>query len=547
MSGHDAPPTVGVSTGPATSLAYHTGTWRTERPVYVELSPPCSLACPSGEDIRGWLGSTQEGAEGFEAAWRRLVAANPLPAVMGRICYHPCQTACNRGSVDEEVGINAVERFLGDTALDEGWALPSPAASSRRRVLVVGSGPAGLSAAYHLRQLGHAVTIREAAAEPGGMMRYGIPAYRLPREILAAEIRRIVDTGVVLECSTPVTSLDEAQAEFDAVVLTMGAGVAHHVDIPAAAASHIVDAIDVLRDVASGKPPLLGRRVAVYGGGNTAMDAARTARRLGASDAVVVYRRTREQMPAHPTELDDAVGEGVRVQWLSTISAVDGPKVTIERMVLDEEGRPHGTGEYEELDADTVLLAVGQDADLTLLADVPDVGVTDGVVAVDPATLMTGRDGVFAAGDVSPGSRTATYAIGRGARAAKAVDAWLAARVLPAEPPAREATTDRLNTWYYSDAPKQHRPELEAARRVTGFEEVLAGLDAEHAVFEARRCLSCGSCFECDNCFGMCPDDAIRKLGPGMRYEIDYDYCKGCGICAAECPCGAIDMIPEVR
>ncbi|MDN4482337.1 NAD(P)-binding protein [Demequina lignilytica] len=547
MSGHDAPPTLGLSTGPATSLSYHTGTWRTERPVYVDLAPPCSLACPSGEDIRSWLGSTQEGEAGFETAWRRIVAANPLPAVMGRICYHPCQAACNRGEVDEEVGINAVERFLGDTALERGWALPVPTASSGRRVLVVGSGPAGLSAAYHLRQRGHEVTVREAAAEPGGMMRYGIPAYRLPRAVLAAEIRRIEATGVRIECGVRVDSLDDAQAEFDAVVLTVGAGVAHHVDIPAGAAAKIVDAIDVLRDVASGNAPLLGRRVAVYGGGNTAMDAARTARRLGASDAVVVYRRTREQMPAHPTELEDAVGEGVRVQWLSTISEVSGPTVTIERMELDESGRPVGTGVFEELDADTVMLAVGQEADLSLLSGVADVEVRDGVIAVDPGTLMTGRDGVFAAGDASPGSRTATFAIGRGARAAAAVDAWLASRVLPAEPAVREAEASRLNAWYYSDAPKQHRAELEAARRVTGFEEVLAGLDAEHAVFEARRCMSCGSCFECDNCFGMCPDDAIRKLGPGMRYEIDYDYCKGCGICAAECPCGAIDMIPEER
>ncbi|WP_084126465.1 NAD(P)-binding protein [Demequina sp. NBRC 110054] len=547
MTGHDAPPTHGLATGPATSLAYHTGTWRTERPVYVELQPPCSLNCPSGEDIRGWLGSTQEGDAGFEAAWRRIVAANPLPAVMGRICYHPCQAACNRGDLDEEVGINAVERFLGDTALAKGWALPAPAKATGRRVLVVGSGPAGLSAAYHLRQQGHEVIVREAAAEPGGMMRYGIPAYRLPRDVLAKEIRRIQDTGVAIECDTPVTDLDAVQAEFDAVVLTMGAGVAHHVDIPAGAASKIVDAIDVLRDVAAGKPPLLGRRVAVYGGGNTAMDAARTARRLGAQDAVVVYRRTKQQMPAHPTELDDAIGEGVRVQWLSTISQVEGPTITIEKMELDDEGRPHGTGEFEELDADTVMLAVGQDADLTLLDGVDDITVADGVVQVDSGTLMTGREGVFAAGDVSPGSRTATFAIGRGARAAKAVTAYLESRPLRPEPPQREATYDRLNTWYYSDAPKQHRSELEAARRVTGFEEVLSGLDAEHAVFEARRCMSCGSCFECDNCFGMCPDDAIKKLGPGQGFAIDYDYCKGCGICAAECPAGSIDMIPEVR
>lgn len=547
MTGHDAPPTHGLSTGPATSLAYHTGTWRTERPVYVELAPPCSLACPAGEDIRGWLGPTQEGEAGVEKAWRRIVAANPLPAVMGRICYHPCQSACNRGEVDEEVGINAVERFLGDTAIERGWGLPTPASATGRRVLVVGSGPAGLSAAYHLRQRGHGVVIREAAAEPGGMMRYGIPAYRLPRDVLAAEIRRIEATGVSIECGVRVADLEAAQADFDAVVLTVGAGVGHHVDIPAGAAARIVDAIDVLRGVAEGRPPLLGRRVAVYGGGNTAMDAARTARRLGAQDAVVVYRRSRAQMPAHPTELQDAIGEGVRVQWLSTIAEVDGPRLTIERMELDDEGRPHGTGEFEELDADAVLLAVGQDADLSLLEGASDIDVADGVVRVDLATMMTGRPGVFAAGDVSPGSRTATFAIGRGARAAVAVDAYLAGRVLPAEPAPREATADRLTPWYYSDAPQQHRTELAAARRVTGFEEVLAGLDAEHAVFEARRCLSCGSCFECDNCFGMCPDDAIRKLGPGLGYAIDYDYCKGCGICAEECPCGAIDMVPEVR
>lgn len=547
MSSHDAPPTHGLSTSPATSLAYHTGTWRTERPVYVELTPPCQLACPSGEDIRGWLGAAQEGAPGTEKAWRRIVNTNPFPAVMGRICYHPCQEGCNRGELDEEVGINAVERFLGDAALAAGWGLPAPTAATGRRVLVVGSGPAGLSTAYHLRRMGHEVTVREAAAEPGGMMRYGIPAYRLPRDVLAAEIQRIVDIGVAIECDTRVTDLEQAQREFDAVVLTVGAGIGHHVDIPAGAAAKIVDAIDVLRETAEGHPPMLGRKVAVYGGGNTAMDAARTAKRIGASDAVVVYRRTREQMPAHPTELDDAIGEGVRVQWLSTIAQVEGERLTIERMELDEDGRPHGTGEFEELDADAVVLAVGQDADLSLLEGAADIAVDDGVVSVDEGTMMTGRPGVFAAGDVSPGSRTATYAIGRGHRAARAVDRYLAGLPTLDEPPAREATYERLNTWYYSDAPKQHRATLEAARRVTGFEEVMQGLDAEHAVFEARRCMSCGSCFECDNCFGMCPDDAIKKLGPGLKFEIDYDYCKGCGICANECPAGSIDMIPEIK
>ena len=356
-----------------------------------------------------------------------------------------------------------------------------------------------------------------------------------------------IDLGAVRQGQPTGYDLDAAQAGFDAVVLAAGAGVGHHVDIPAGSAAKIIDAIDVLRDVASDAPPLLGRRVAVYGGGNTAMDAARVARRLGASDAVVVYRRTAEQMPAHATELADAVGEGVRVQWLSTITGIDGPKVTIEKMTLDETGRPQPTGVFEELAADAVLLAVGQDADLSLVEDATDIDVVDGVVAVDDAG-MTGRPGVFAAGDVSPGNRTATTAVGRGALVARAVDTWLSGGTPSAPPPVdRQAVAGRLNTWYYSDAPHQHRRVLEAARRVTGFEEVVQGLDAEHAVFEARRCMSCGSCFECDNCFGMCPDDSIIKLGPGLKYEIDYDYCKGCGICAHECPCGAIDMEPELH
>jgi 2-oxoacid:acceptor oxidoreductase delta subunit (pyruvate/2-ketoisovalerate family) len=537
----------GKLTGPATSAAYKTGSWRTERPEYVALLPPCSAACPAGEEIHQWLYAAQGAGEGYEQAWRTLVARNPFPAIMGRICYHPCQTACNRAELDTEVGINSVEQFLGDLALREGWKLPLPKAESGKRVLIVGSGPAGLSAAYHLRLLGHTVVVREAQPEPGGMMRWGIPAYRLPRNILQAEVDRIVATGVQIVCDSPVTDLDEATAGFDAVVLTIGAGVGSHVNIPAVGAAKIMDAISLLHEAAEGEKPLLGRRVAVYGGGNTAMDAARTARRLGADETVIVYRRTAAQMPAHQEEYLDAVAEGVSVRWLSTITEVgDGGTIRIEKMELDETGRPHGTGEFEELQADAVVLAVGQDVDLSLVEKDPAIAVTNGVIDVNSA-MMTGKAGVFAAGDAAPGDRTATVAIGRGRIAAQHVDAWLGGRTYGTPSRDNQVPFARLNTWYYSDAPAETRQTLDAARRITGFEEIVKPLSAQSALFEAQRCMSCGNCFECDNCFGLCPDDAIIKLGPGLKYQIDLDYCKGCGVCVHECPAGAISMVPEAR
>jgi 2-oxoacid:acceptor oxidoreductase delta subunit (pyruvate/2-ketoisovalerate family) len=527
-----------------TSLANRTGTWRTERPVYLDLLPPCNHACPAGENIQRWLFHSESG--GYEAGWRQVMADNPFPAVMGRVCYRPCEAACNRGQLDESVGINSVERFLGDEAIRRHWTVPVTAEATHRRVLVVGAGPSGLSAAYHLRLLGHEVIVRDAGEQPGGMMRYGIPAYRLPRDVLDAEIARIQDMGVRIECGRPVTDVlaEQRDGGFDAVFLAVGAQIGKRAYIPAGDSARILDAVSVLHDVAADQPPMLGRRVVVYGGGNTALDAARTAKRLGATDALVVYRRTRERMPAHDSEVEEALAEGVTMRWLSTIAYAGGATIRVEKMALDETGFPQPTGEFEDLSADSVVLALGQEADLSLLRDVSDIQRDDGVVAVGP-TMMTGHPGVFAGGDVVPGDRTVTVAIGHGKRAARAIDAWL--REDPATRQAAHpmATFDRLNTWYYSDAPATVRPELDAARRTSTFDEVVGGLDESTALFEARRCLSCGNCFECDNCFGVCPDNAVIKLGDGERYEIDYDYCKGCGVCAAECPCGAIEMRPE--
>ncbi|MCL2714425.1 MAG: NAD(P)-binding protein [Alphaproteobacteria bacterium] len=527
-----------------TSLINHTGSWRTLRPQYVHRLPPCNDACPAGEDIQGWLAFAESGH--YEAAWRKLTENNPLPAVMGRVCYHPCEGACNRASLDASVGINSVERFLGDLAIKHGWAFEAPATRSGKKVLVVGAGPSGLSAAYHLARLGHNVTIHEAGPLPGGMMRFGIPKYRLPRDILDAEVKRITDLGVAIAYNSKVTNIATAMKEggFDAVFLAVGAHIARRTAIPAAGAAKILDAVQVLRSMEGEEKPLLGRRVIVYGGGNTALDVARTAKRLGAEDAIIVYRRTREKMPAHDFELEEALEEGVMMKWLSTIKNVEGGEITVEKMKLDDKGFPQGTGEFETLQADSIVLALGQDVDLSLLEGVPGLEVRDGVVQVSP-NMMTGVPGIFAGGDMVPSERTVTIAVGHGKQAARHIDAWLSGTTHEPGPRHELASFDKLNSWYYGEASKTLRPILDAVRRTSTFEEVVKGLDESNALFEARRCLSCGNCFECDNCYGMCPDNAIVKLGPGLGFRINLDYCKGCGICAQECPCGAIAMIAE--
>jgi 2-oxoacid:acceptor oxidoreductase delta subunit (pyruvate/2-ketoisovalerate family) len=527
-----------------TSRANHTGSWRVERPVYVDRMPPCNNACPAGENIQGWLYEAESG--NYEGAWRKLVEENPIPAIMGRVCFHPCETACNRVQVDEAVGINAVERFLGDLAIEKGWVLPDAGPDTGKRILVVGAGPAGLSATYHLRRLGHHVRLVDSARRLGGMMRYGIPSYRLPRDVLDAEIARIVAMGVDVELGHVVHDIEQERSEggFDAVFLAVGAQLGKRVNIPAGDSSRVIDAVSFLHQVADEDPPLLGRRVVIYGGGDTAFDAARTARRLGATDAVVVYRRNRERMGASGEELEQALGEGVTVRWLSTVNKFDGDRMVLEIMRLNDEGFPEPTGEFEELDADSLVLALGQDTDLSLLDRASDVKVEDGVVEV-MESMMAGASGIFAGGDAVPADRTATVAVGHGKKAAHGIDDFVMGRTSVPKERHELATFDRLNTWYYADAPRTKRPELEKIRRQTNFEEVIGGLNEGNALFEARRCLSCGNCFECDNCFGVCPDNAVIKLGPSQRYQFDYDFCKGCGICVKECPCGAIEMVPE--
>ena len=532
-----------ITLKPGTSLANLTGTWRTERPVYLDRLPPCNNACPSGENIQGWLFHAESGD--YEQAWRVLVQDNPLPAVMGRVCYHPCETSCNRGQLDQPVGINSVERFLGDEAIKRGWKFDAPASASGKKVLVVGAGPSGLSAAYHLARMGHKVEIHEAGPLAGGMMRFGIPKYRLPRDMLDAEVQRILDLGVTLKLNAKVANIEQSmkQGGFDASFLAVGAHIGKHTMIPAGDAAHIVDAVSVLRSMEGEDKPMLGRKVVVYGGGNTAIDVARTVKRMGA-EPIIVYRRTRDRAPAHDFEIEEAMQEGVMIKWLSTIKQAEVGEITVEKMVLDDKGFPQPTGEFEKLEADSVVLALGQDVDLSLLEGVKGLEIKDGTVQVAP-NMMTGYPGIFAGGDMVPSERTVTVAVGHGKKAARHIDAWLRGTEYQPAPKHELVTYDKLNPWYYSDADKTVRPMLDIIRRQTSFDEVQGGLDETNALFEARRCLSCGNCFECDNCYGVCPDNAVIKLGPGKRFKFNYDYCKGCGICVSECPCGAIKMVPE--
>ncbi len=520
------------------------GPVRSRMPVYMDLLPPCNNACPAGENIQEWLRLVKAGQE--ELAWRQLVQDNPFPAIHGRVCYHPCEGACNRTGLDAAISIHGVERYLGDLALDRGWQFPRLEHPTGLKVLIIGAGPSGLSAAYHLASFGHSVEIRDAGDLPGGMMRYGIPEYRLPRNILDAEIDRLRNLGIVFVQNHKVKDLLAEQKEggFDAVFVAIGAHLSKRVEIPSMDAGKLIDAVSFLHDVASGERPVIGRRVAVYGGGNTAMDAARVARRLGAEESIVIYRRGEEQMPAHAAEKDEAVREGVKMNWLRTISAMGADSMTVEIMELDENGKARGTGRYETMAADTVILALGQEADSNFLRNIPGLRFDNDVVRVDETTLMTDVPGIFAGGDVVPSDRTVTIGVGHGKRAARTIDNYLFNRQAAPRVKHPLASLDMLNLWYFGDHARRMEPELALEHRYD-FTEVVEGLTAEAAHFEASRCLSCGNCIECDGCLGACPEDAIIKLGKGFRYRFNYEKCTGCASCFEQCPVHAIEMIPE--
>lgn len=549
----------------ASTLSAKTGSWRYIRPLYDDKTPPCNHACPAGNDIVRYIAALRSSQ--VEAAWRILVAENPLPGVCGRVCPHPCERECNRGEFGGAIAIRALERYLADEAAAHGWRPAQPKARRPGRIAIVGAGPAGLSCAFHLARLGYQPTVFEGEAQPGGLLRYGIPAYRLPRAVLDREIANIESLGVRFVLNRRLgDGLDwQELAEMDAVFLALGQPSSRPLGLPGEATAGIVPGLDFLRRVARGERVEPGARVLVIGGGNTAMDAARTAARLGAA-VTVVYRRTEAEMPAVAEEIAEARAEGVAFRFLAAPlqALVEGGRLRALRCQEMRLGAPDASGRGRPepvpgaeftLAADTIIAAVGQALDERTLAGT-GIAIEAGRVVVDSA-MQTALAGVFAGGDAATGEGTVAQAVGSGKRAALAIDRYLQTGTLEGLPPPgiavhaceRPASSvvvrpQDLNADYIEVAPRPKLGGRPPGRPQGDFSEVNPGLTAEVAAGEAERCISCGTCIECDTCLVFCPDVAIARAAGG-GYTIAYDYCKGCGICAHECPRAAMAMMKE--
>jgi 2-oxoacid:acceptor oxidoreductase delta subunit (pyruvate/2-ketoisovalerate family) len=599
---HGVPP-VAVST--SSTLVNPTGSWKYIRPVFQDKVAPCNQGCPVGVDIEGYMNLLREGR--VDDARELLLRENPLPAVCGRVCYHPCEVACNRARLDEAVSIHAVERMLGDLALDSPAPKPPPRTHAEA-VAVVGSGPAGLGCAYHLARLGYGVTVYEAEAEPGGILRYGIPDYRLPKWVLSREVERITACGVGFRCGVRLgRDVPWSELEgYDAVFVATGAHRSRALGAKDEWAAGVRPGLEFLHEVNRGRRPIIGRRVVVVGGGNTAMDCARTALRLGA-EPLVLYRRSRAEMPAHSEEVEEAQREGVRFEFLAAPVAVrtelrdaqEDPLAAIQAMFESEPGLrplvvlagvecvrmrlgdPDGSGRRRPapveggeffLPADTVLTAVGEEPDLDFLP--ADLRSDPSPVRVN-GLGRTSRPTVFAGGDIVDEPHTVAFALGSGKRAALGIDRHLrilsgeigdgtdlrALRYGPqgnvsmtrwrADDPVRRAdpvnevvSYEGLNPSHFTRLPRYADRRLPAQQARGNFTETNLGLAPVEALAEARRCLNCGVCNGCELCLIFCPDLAITRRAEG-GFEIAYDYCKGCGVCAAECPRGAVTMTRE--
>ncbi len=527
------------------------------RPYYTQKTPPCAGHCPNGVDIRGWLttiaqaeayGRTSDQA--YEMAWRMITERNPFPAVCGRVCPHPCEDSCNRNSKEGAVAINALERFVGDFGISKNLKLARLGDGTQsERIAVIGAGPAGLSCAYQLARRGYKVTVFEAFAQAGGMLRYGIPAYRLPRAVLDAEIDRILELGVELKLNTVVgrdVSLDYLRGDYRAIFVGIGAHKGLKLGVTGEDAPNVFTGTEFLNRANQGEPIALGGKVVVIGGGDTAIDAARVSKRLGA-DVTILYRRTRAEMPAIKPEIEGALEEGVRIEFLAApvdIIRRNGVAVGLHaiRMELgapDASGRPRPVpkpGSEFEIEASAVIAAISQEPDFEPLS-----GLREGKAWIRADDWgATGDDGLYAGGD-DIGLGLVTIAIAQGRFAAEAIDARFRGRPLEKPIPAPPMTPERMKPAWYKEAVRHERSQVAVAER-TLVAEIEAGLSEEDAQAEVKRCMSCGLCMDCETCWMYCTNSCFVKLPKGEHYRVKLELCNGCKKCAEECPCGYIDL-----
>ncbi|MEW6658870.1 MAG: NAD(P)-binding protein [Thermodesulfobacteriota bacterium] len=536
-----------------TVVPYKTGSWRTMQPLNIMQTPPCSHSCPINNDIRGFLRILAD-RQDYDAAWHVLTRTNPLPATCGRVCPHPCEGGCNRRDFDYPLAINSAERAVGDYGLEKHLEHKKLIPKRKEKVAVVGSGPAGLSCAFHLAKRGFQVKIFEAQGEPGGMMRYGIPSYRLPKEVMNREIEAILRLGIDLECHAKVgvnIPMDQLTQFYDAVFMGPGAQLGLPIGVPGEEARGVYTGVDFLKMVNRGKTVDVGKDVVVVGGGNTAMDSARVAKRLGAN-VCVVYRRTRVEMPAITAEIDEAMEERIMFRYHTNpvkIIADEGRVVGLlcvqmELKEPDASGRARPVpipGSEAVIPADTVIMATGQAVDYDGL----EVQKIDNKWISTNALQMTSIDKVFAGGDAVLGLETVSAAIGQGLRAAEAIEDYVEGQVESRLSPPPVIYSKDLNTYYYLKAHRFQRDALPVHIRLKGFSEIYPAFERGEIAKEAERCFSCGLCFNCANCYMYCPDNAVKKAKSGTTYEFDLDFCKGCGLCAKECPCHYIQMTLE--
>jgi NADPH-dependent glutamate synthase beta subunit-like oxidoreductase len=560
----------------ATTAKIPVGTWAERQPRYVRGLSPCLTHCPVGNDVEGFVSRLRDG-DTAEAS-RILAAETPFPAVCGRVCYHPCEAACNRVKMDGAVGIRGIERFLGDLPFFDSAELWQPAErSTRNRVAVVGAGPGGLSAAWGLALLGHRVEIFERAGQPGGLLRYGIPSYRLPKEILDREIQRIVDLGVTITCDTRVGGTEDLRkllGRFDAVFVASGAVRSRALGMEGEETGGCFSALDFLSRVAAGNPPDVGEACVVVGGGNSAVDAARSARRLGAGEVTILYRRSRAEMPAYEGEIEDALAEGIELVELAMPLElnIENGRLASLKCLRTRLGEPDASGRRRpvpvpesdfELRVSTLVNALGEQADAADLSG--DEGLQQALSVLD-SWGESSLPGLFAGGDFAGSERTVAHAIGGGKRAAMAIDRHLTGKAGdplerfrvgggPASIAAYLHDTETevlrqgihvtpfedLNPDYF---PPAERKEL--ARRLAtapaDFHEVERGFTARQAREEAGRCFSCARCTHCGLCQIFCPEGAVHFDPDTGERTVDSAHCKGCGICVEECPRHAVEM-----